>query len=333
MINKTEQDIMQNWQSDEMMVSITCVAFNHEDYMHTTLDSFLMQETTFPFEVLINDDVSTDSTIDILKEYEQKFPNIVKPLYQTENKFSQGINTMALLFPLVEGKYIAFCDGDDYWVDNQKLQIQVDAMELHPEVDLCIHSAYRETPDGARELVAKHANETKKFSVKNSILSHGDFSETASMMFTTSLIKSLPKWFDTAMPGDYVFEIIGANRGGSLYIDRTMSVYRADVEGGWTTNELKKSTEERRDFLYAFNDQITFLDEYLDKKYHTEFRHVFHGDVFDFICTVTNDIRVKKELYAQYQNKFSLIEKIQWHCLYKHQGLIELLKSIKDKRS
>ena len=331
MINKTEQEIMQHWQGDDMMVSITCVAFNHEDYMHTTLDSFLMQETQFPFEILINDDVSTDGTVEILKQYERKFPNIVKPVYQTENQYSQGVNTMAILFPLIKGKYVAFCDGDDYWVDEKKLQIQVEEMEKHPEVDLSFHPSYRDVADDRTEIMAKHANGNTIFPVEKSIMGHGDFAETASMMFTGSLISSLPKWFDTALPGDYVSEVMGAVRGGSLYIDRIMSVYRSGLEEGWTEGELKKSTEERREFLTNIDHQLNFLDEYLGKKYHKEFRQVYHNDIYDFVTTVNNDMRIKKEMYAQHKTDFSLKERLKWHLLYKHQNLITALKSIKDK--
>ena len=234
MIEKTEQQIMENWQTEEMIVSIACVAFNHEEYLHATLDSFLMQETSFPFEILINDDVSTDGTVDILKEYEAKYPNIVKPVYQTENQYSKGINTISLLFPYAKGKYVAFCDGDDYWTDTKKLQIQVDAMQKHPEVDLSFHPCYRDTDGVFTKVLTKHADTDKIFSVNHSIKGHGKFAETVSMMFTRSLISSLPEWYTTALPGDYVSEVMGAERGGSLYINRIMSAYRAGLEGGWT---------------------------------------------------------------------------------------------------
>lgn len=331
MINKTEQEIMENWQTDEMVVSITCVAFNHEEYINTTMDSFLEQETTFPFEIIINDDVSTDRTVEILKEYEEKFPNIVKPVYQTENQYSQGVNTMAILFPLIKGKYVAFCDGDDYWIDKKKLQIQVEEMEKHPEVDLSFHPSYRLVDGKRTEVLGKHADENTVFSVKRSILGHGDFAETAAMMFTSSLISSLPDWFDTALPGDFVSEVIGAERGGSLFINRVMSVYRSGHEDGWTANEFKKSTEERSESLSNINDQLEFLDNYLDNKYNEEFSQVIHEGIFDFITIVDNDIRVKKELFNQYKDSFSLKEKMLWHLLFKHQKVIKGLKSMKSK--
>lgn len=332
MISKTELEIMQNWKSKQMMVSVTCVAFNHEKYIQTTLDSFLMQDTSFPFEILINDDVSTDSTVEILKEYQRKFPNIVKPVFQTENQYSQGVNTMAILFPYITGKYVAFCDGDDYWIDEKKLQIQVDEMQKHPEVDLCFHPSYRDINGARTEVLGQHADENRIFPVTNSILGHGDFAETASMMFTATLIKSLPRWFETAMPGDFVSEVMGAERGGSLYINRIMSVYRSGLEEGWTEGELKKTTAERRDFLKNIDEQLTFLDEYLEGKYHEEFRQVYYNDIYDFVTTVNNDMSIKKEMYASHKKHFSFVSKIKWHCLYKHQKLITFLKLIKDSR-
>lgn len=330
MINKSEQEIMKNWGGD-MMVSITCVAFNHESFIEETLDSFLMQETNFPFEILINDDASIDETVSILKKYEKNFPNIVKPLYQSKNQYSKGINTMALLFPYIKGKYVAFCDGDDYWIDNEKLQIQVDAMQEHPELDLCFHPSYRVVNGKRTEILSKHAKKNTKFTIQHSIAGHGDFAETASLMFTRALIDSLPDWFLTASPGDYVSEVMGAVRGGSLYIDRIMSVYRSGLIEGWTEQELQKTTEERKQTLVNIIEQLEFLDKYLDYKFTQDFKRVIHKDIFVFITSVNNDIRIKKELYEQHRLNFTIIEKFKWHLLFKHQDLIEVLKSIKIK--
>lgn len=101
----------------------------------------MMQKTDFPFEVIIHDDASTDGTTDIIREYEAKYPDIIKPIYQTENKYSKGIKIMSeIQFPQAKGKYIAMCEGDDYWIDPLKLQKQVDFLEKHPEYSLCFHA-------------------------------------------------------------------------------------------------------------------------------------------------------------------------------------------------
>ena len=123
---------------DKPLVSICCITYNHEPYIRDCLDGFVMQRTNFPFEVLIHDDASTDRTADIIREYEAKYPDIVKPIYQTENQFSKGVSlSMTLNYPRARGKYIAKCEGDDYWVDPLKLQKQFDFLESHPDYSMC----------------------------------------------------------------------------------------------------------------------------------------------------------------------------------------------------
>ena len=119
-------------------VSIICNAYNHEKYIRDALDGFLMQKTNFAFEILIHDDASTDSTADIIREYEAKYPDIVIPIYQAENQYSKGGGiTEKFQFPRVNCDFVAICEGDDYWIDENKLQKQYDAMMAHPECDIC----------------------------------------------------------------------------------------------------------------------------------------------------------------------------------------------------
>jgi len=121
-------------------VSICCLTYNHEPFIRKCLEGFMMQKTDFSFEILIHDDASTDGTPGIIREYEAKHPDIIKPIYQTENQASKGIkNTLIYQFPRVKGEYIAFCEGDDYWTDMYKLQKQVDFLDQNPDYTLCCH--------------------------------------------------------------------------------------------------------------------------------------------------------------------------------------------------
>ena len=124
---------------DNILVSISCITYNHSAYIRHCLDGMLMQQTTFNFEILIHDDCSTDGTDDIIREYASKYPQIIKPLFEEENQYQQGkpIGTAVWNLPRAKGKYIAFCEGDDYWTDPLKLQKQVDFMEANPEYGLC----------------------------------------------------------------------------------------------------------------------------------------------------------------------------------------------------
>lgn len=126
---------------DNILVSISCITYNHSAYIRQCLDGMLMQQTTFNFEILIHDDCSTDGTDDIIREYASKYPKIIKPLYEEENQYQQGkpIGTAVWNLPRAKGKYIAMCEGDDYWTDPLKLQKQVDFLESHPEYSMCFH--------------------------------------------------------------------------------------------------------------------------------------------------------------------------------------------------
>lgn len=123
------------------LVSVLTLAYNHAPYIRECLDGILMQKTDFAFEILIHDDASTDGTADIIREYESKYPDIIKPIYQTENQYSKRVGiSRTYQYPRVKGKYIAFCEGDDYWIDPLKLQKQVDFMEANPNVPCCFHT-------------------------------------------------------------------------------------------------------------------------------------------------------------------------------------------------
>lgn len=112
------------------LVSIICLTYNHEKYIRETLEGFVNQKTNFKFEILIHDDASTDRTAQIIHEYEVKYPDLIKPIYQTENQYSKGGAIICkFLLPISSGKYLAFCEGDDYWSDERKLQKQVDILE------------------------------------------------------------------------------------------------------------------------------------------------------------------------------------------------------------
>lgn len=116
--------------NDNILVSVVCDVYNHEPYLRQCFDGFVMQKTNFKFEVLVHDDASTDKSAEIIIEYTNKYPDIFKPIIQKENQYSKGVGIWKTYqFPRVKGKYVAFCEGDDYWIDPLKLQKQVTAIE------------------------------------------------------------------------------------------------------------------------------------------------------------------------------------------------------------
>lgn len=126
----------------EPLVSIRCLVYNHEPFLRECLDGFIMQKTNFAFEAIVHDDASTDRSAAIIREYAEKYPDIIKPIYETENQYSKGDGSLsrimnAAIHPAV--KFIAMCEGDDYWTDPYKLQKQVDFLETHLDYSLCCH--------------------------------------------------------------------------------------------------------------------------------------------------------------------------------------------------
>lgn len=123
--------------NNNLLVSVCCITYNHGPYIRQCLNGMLMQQTNFAIEILIHDDASTDDTADIIREYEVLSPHIIKPIYQKENQYSKGVKVGAVYnYSRAQGKYIAICEGDDYWTDPLKLQKQVDYLEAHEECGL-----------------------------------------------------------------------------------------------------------------------------------------------------------------------------------------------------
>lgn len=123
------------------LVAIRCITYNHEQYIRDALEGFVMQKTNFPFVAIVHDDASTDGTATIIREYAEKYPDIIKPIFETENQYSKRDGSLAkIMRKAIEAtgaKYVALCEGDDYWIDPLKLQKQVDFLEANPEYEMC----------------------------------------------------------------------------------------------------------------------------------------------------------------------------------------------------
>lgn len=251
----------------DIVVSIICNTYNHEKYISEALDSFLMQKTNFKFEVLVHDDASTDGTADIIREYEKKYPDVIKPIYQKENQYSKGIDIGFLYqIPRVKGKYIALCEGDDYWIDEYKLQKQVDAMEKHPEIDMCAHEGMRVNADTKKELDRINpASKNTVFKLEQVIMGGGEFVVTNSLLYRADLNKNISK-FRKHYSLDYSLQIHGSVKGGMLYLADNMAVYRWGVEGSWTFGQKSNFARRRRHFEKTVG-MLKLLDLETEYKY------------------------------------------------------------------
>ena len=144
--NDTEKNMLDN---DKIKVSVYCLAYNHEKYIRSALEGFVNQKTAFRYEVIIHDDCSQDGTADIIRKYAEEYPDIIKPIFETENQYSKGVSIRDIFLEHANGKYVAFCEGDDYWIDPLKLQKQYDALEEHPECSMSTHTVKCVNEDGS----------------------------------------------------------------------------------------------------------------------------------------------------------------------------------------
>lgn len=226
--------------SNNPLVSICCITYNHAPYIRQCLDGFLMQKTNFKYEIIIHDDCSTDGTTEIIREYASKYPEIFVPLYEDENQYSKGVRgiTAKFVYPKARGKYIALCEGDDYWIDKNKLQIQVDFLERNPEYTMCFHSAELDV-DG------KHNVPYAMQNIKEQDYSATEIFEnwivpTASVVFKKSVLNYPMKNEKKIMFGDIVLFEKSAHLGKVRGFAKKMSVYRIHDQGVSHSRMLNK---------------------------------------------------------------------------------------------
>lgn len=210
------------------LVSICCITYNHEHYIRQCLEGFLMQKTNFAFEILIHDDASTDGTANIIREYEEKYPTIIKPIYQTNNQYSKGVSISATFnWPRAKGKYIAMCEGDDYWIDILKLQKQVDVLQKNPNINICSHPSLRLYGDEVRkDGYGFWGDKEKIIPAKEVILNYSNTAPLQSMLFRNYEIDKISQIIKKLLGGHSSLQIFYSIPNGLYYLPEYMSVYR-----------------------------------------------------------------------------------------------------------
>ena len=216
------------------LVSINCMTYNHKAFIRQCLDGFMMQKCSFDFEVLIHDDASTDGTQDIIREYEVKYPDIIKPIYQKENQYSKGIDpSLKYNAPRIKGKYIALCEGDDYWTDPYKLQKQVDFLESHPDYVMCSHRFDQYYEDGHR--LEKEKDDTFQgadYDLQN-LIGGKWLTQTLTVMYRRSTL-DLKQYERYGMSMDIILFYELLKHGKGYCFPEAMGVYRYHNGGVWS---------------------------------------------------------------------------------------------------
>jgi glycosyltransferase involved in cell wall biosynthesis len=215
------------------IVSVWMITFNHEPFICQAIEGVLMQQTSFPFELVIGDDKSTDRTREIVKEYQQLYPDRIRLRLAKENLYSQKLKQGVGVLSACRGQYIAMCEGDDYWTDPLKLQKQVDFLETHPECAICFHNVISFSENGTDRPFARVPEGQKLISTLEDILVT-DFIPTCSTMFRNHLFSDFPDWYYRLPMGDWSLHVLNAQHGRIGYIPEVMAAYRRHTGGIWS---------------------------------------------------------------------------------------------------
>ncbi len=327
----------------EIMVTVFVLAYNHEKYIKNALDGFILQKTNFKYEVIVHDDASTDHTASIIKEYEEKYPDIIKPIYQTENQYQKGVNKMKLfLLPKAKGKFIAFCEGDDYWSEPNKLQKQYEVMVKYPNCSICFHKT---------RIISENGNPTNASfprcdKIKSGIIERNEYlslvlyTQTlyqlqfhlSSIMIPIEIYKqyiyNLPSYRKEMDVGDLPLFLYMGLHGDAYYIDTEMSCYRSLSVGSW--NAQNQDITKKILHLEKEINGLQAFDKYSDYIVHESVEKGINNRRFAIYRISGNltKMRQMKEFYKMLTYK----ERLKYYMLYYMPNLCKTLKSIANRR-
>lgn len=264
-------------QSSELMVSVRCATYNHAPYIRQCLDGFVMQQTTFRFEVIVHDDASTDGTTEIVREYAEKYPDIIKPMYEETNQYSVNLKDMnRRINERLTGKYIAICEGDDYWTDPLKLQRQMFFLEEHSDYSMCYH-AVNYIQDG---IVIKNDCLSLKecdVTLEQVVRGGGYFISTNSLFFRRELYSIYPKFRQMSDAGDYPLQIHLALNGKVHYFPSIMGCYRVGTIGSWS-----EKSENKEKHLVRYHNLIVWMKQ-LDEDTNGIYKSLIYSNISSFM--------------------------------------------------
>lgn len=278
---------------DKIMVSIQCLVYNHEPYLRQCLEGFVIQKTNFKFEAIVHDDCSTDNSAAIIREYAEKYPDIIKPIYESENQYSKHDGSLGrIMDSACKGEYIAFCEGDDFWTDILKLQKQFDALEEYPQATMCYTGFMCVTEEGQlyqREAYKKLME--KSFSGDNfiALLKGPNYPMTLTCMVRKNVFES-PFYHEAIVRYDYGFFLTAASIGNFIFLPDRTACYRNSPNG-------LMNTQKNNIIEASVQTKLFFADCIISNKT----KHVcFLGKIRVLLSIVDNHLSMRKSVSNKY---------------------------------
>lgn len=284
----------QEWPEGTLpLVHTRTMTFMHENYIRDCIEGILMQKTTFPVQVLIHDDASTDKTAEIVREYELKYPRLIKAYYQKENSYSKPDKHKRReeFMSWRIGKYEAICEGDDYWIDPLKLQKQVDFLESNPEYSMCFHNAIKLFENNQVEIFNSYKCDCD-LNIHDAI--HDWVVPTASIVGRKDVIAHYPSWLSRIYSGDYSTILLCVHSGKVRYFNNIMSIYRMSYTGTSMTSLMKNKN------IFMLEQKIILLDSF-----NKGTNHLYKKEIEDRVKYLKREIIFQNA--KQKKNLFRLI--------------------------
>lgn len=276
-------------------LSVSLITYNQKDYISQSIDSALMQETDYDFEIVLSDDCSTDGTRDICIDYKERYPEKIRLILHKKNV--GAVKNYISTYQACKGEYVAYLEGDDYFTNSHKLQKQVDFLDANSDYVICCHHV--EKVNEHDEKLGKLLPDFKDTLSVND-LCKGDFISTASCVVTNNLLDEIPDWIYTLPGCDWTFDILNAEKGKIKFLPDVMAAYRIHPEGIWSCySEIKK--------IEMTIEMVKSLNKYLDYKYVNEFGY-FLFNLYSLLFKLLKEEYPEKNL-SKYNNKLKKLEK------------------------
>lgn len=271
-------------QEEPILVAIHCLVYNHEPYLRDCFEGFVMQKTNFRFVAIVHDDASTDNSAAIIREYTEKYPEIFHPIYEKENQYSKTDGSLGRIMnaaiDATGAKYIAMCEGDDYWTDPYKLQKQVEYMESHPECAVCFHPVMvhdQRTGEEYPDTLTK----VPQITTINDMARLSNYMHSPSIMYRYNPeVHRTMEQFGRIGVGDYLMSMLYAQHGNICKLPDYMAVYRQGV-GVWSGNKVPYRTEVQ--WLIAISKLFPLLEN-------DEAKKLLDGQITEYANSILNGV-------------------------------------------
>lgn len=292
-------------------VSIHCLVYNHAPYLRDCLEGFVKQQTNFAFEAIVHDDASTDGSGDIIREYAERYPHIIKPILQKKNLYQSPERYLISksIAAISTGEYKAICEGDDYWTDPTKLQKQVDFLEANPDYSMVCTDADVLTPHGTEHW--HRYSKSCEVPLKDIVMKGGAWIHTASILYRANAISPYPIFCKKCHVGDYPLQILLAIRGKVHFIAERMVVYRYMSIGSWSSTT--KITDET--YFQHWLSEINMLKGFNEL---TEYRNneIFSARMAKYAIVLLRHVPTRKKdvlaVLPQFPRYLKFSDRLKW---------------------